>query len=107
VPRNPPLASAHAVPRAGRRMSHPCTHPGACSPSVLQAARTFQAVRLLLGGIHMKKFLKTQLTVAAVLAGALALGTGCKSDQSATRGTEPTPASDSTMPTDSSGTGTD
>ncbi|RKH09116.1 hypothetical protein D7V97_17555 [Corallococcus sp. CA053C] len=56
----------------------------------------------------MKRFLKTQFTVAAVLAGALALGTGCKSDQSATRGTEPTPASDTTgTGMDSTGTGTD
>ena len=53
----------------------------------------------------MKSFLKKQLTVAAVLVGALALGTGCKSDQSATRGTETTPAADST--TDTTGTGTD
>jgi hypothetical protein len=57
--------------------------------------------------MHMKKFLKTQLTVAAVLAGALALGTGCKSDHSATRGDDQMPATDTTgTGTDTTGTGT-
>ncbi|MBJ6760339.1 hypothetical protein JGU66_06160 [Myxococcaceae bacterium JPH2] len=39
----------------------------------------------------MTKFFKTQLTVASLLVGALALGTGCKTNKSAERGTEPMP----------------